>query len=47
MNTLALALLIVAVVLFAVETFRSRSLLAGGLCAMALAFAVPAIAAAA
>jgi hypothetical protein len=47
MNTLALAMLIVAVVLFAVETVRSRSLLAGGLCALALAFAIPGIAAAA
>lgn len=41
MAALVLALFIVAAVLFAIETFRARSLLAGGLCAMAVAFAVP------
>lgn len=41
MNAFVLALFIVAAVLFAIETFRGRSLVAGGLCAMAVAFAVP------
>ena len=43
MNVLALALLIVAAILFGIEAVRSRSLIAAGLCAWVLAVLLPAL----
>ena len=43
MNVLALALLIVAAVLFGIEAVRTRSLIAAGLCSWVVANLIPAL----
>jgi hypothetical protein len=43
MDVLALALLIVAGILFGIEAVRSRSLIAAGLCSWVIAILIPAL----